>query len=160
MRRERSSKAAMKERSDGVVAFLRDKGGEASMRELCLHLGYSWPAQLEAARGVLIAMERQGLVVKSVRPSHETRVSYYSVAAPLGAFTMGSVVNHSSDGCVITDCSVFFIVPMLGDDDVYHPTWVAVIYAPIPDEKNGFEAGADSPSFCVWAVPGTHSDTT
>jgi len=46
---------------------------------------------------------------------------------------------------------------MLGDDDIYHPTWLAIIYAPKPDAKNGFEAGAESPSFSLWAIPGTHS---
>jgi hypothetical protein len=58
---------------------------------------------------------------------------------------------------VETDFSlgVWFMIPMLGDDDLYHSTWLAVIYCPCPDIKNGLEAGADSPSFSVWAIPGT-----
>lgn len=78
--RVRSSKAEMKARSDRVIAFLQEKGGEASMHELCIRLGYSWPAQLESARGILIAMERQGVVTKTVRPNRETRIAYYSLS--------------------------------------------------------------------------------
>lgn len=78
--RIRSSKSDVKSRAERTLAFLKDKGGEASMKEICIWLGYAWPAQLEAARKVMITMDRQGLVVKSVRPNHETRISYYSIA--------------------------------------------------------------------------------
>ena len=54
-----------------------------------------------------------------------------------------------------TNGGVYLVIPLLGDDDRYHPTWMGVVYGPIPDARNGFTAGADSPSFCVWAVPGT-----
>jgi hypothetical protein len=66
------------ERSDRVTAFLRDHG-EATTQELCVFLGYPWPAQLEQARGVLIGLERRRVIVKTVRPTRETRVSYYSL---------------------------------------------------------------------------------
>jgi len=58
---------------------------------------------------------------------------------------------------VFINGGVFMVIPLLGDDDLYHPTWIAVVYGPAPDDENGLSCGAESPSFCVWAVPGTHS---
>lgn len=74
-----SSPSVVETRRNGIIAFLRDSGGEASMKDICIWLGYSWPAELEAARQIMKAMERQNMVVKSIRPNHETRVAYYSL---------------------------------------------------------------------------------
>ena len=70
----------MSDRSRAAVEFLKDRGGEASMKDLCIALGYSWPAQLEIARGVMIRLERRGFVRKFVRPTRESRVAYYALS--------------------------------------------------------------------------------
>ena len=51
---------------------------------------------------------------------------------------------------------VFLYLPMPWDD-FYHETWASVVYGPMPTEENGLSGGAESPSFCVWAVPGTEA---
>lgn len=61
------------------VLNLLGQKGELPMKDICVHLGYNWPGQLENARGVLIAMEKRGLVAKTVRPSYTTRIAYYAV---------------------------------------------------------------------------------
>lgn len=86
MRRfQTSTWESYKDREDGIVSFLRENG-ETPIKAMCTWLGYSWPAELESVRLILNRMVHKGLLTKTIRPNHETRVAYYSITNPMAAW--------------------------------------------------------------------------
>lgn len=67
----------VKDRKARILALLRD--GEISIKEICLRMGMSFPAELEKLRASLNWLELNKQVVKVVRPTGETRHAYYSL---------------------------------------------------------------------------------
>ncbi len=54
-------------------------GGEACTKEICLKLGMRFPGDLEKVRSSLNYLELNRAVIKSVRPTAQTRHAYYSL---------------------------------------------------------------------------------
>lgn len=68
----------VRERDRKIIAVLEN--GEASTQRVCEAIGLKFPAQLEMARAALLRLQRAGVVIKSVRPNHQTRIAYFSLA--------------------------------------------------------------------------------